>query len=476
MPIPEKGLPAQEILDQLESFKATDLPWRTGKVMAYNYLASKEAEELTKQAFMAYLGENALDPSAIKSVLKVETEVVRMVADLLRGGPEVVGNFTSGGTESILLAIKTYRDRARALKPHIKEPEMILPISAHGAFFKAGKYFDVKPVVMPIDPQTFLVDPEEVKKAITPNTIMLMGSAPGYGQGVIDPIEALGKIALEHDLGLHVDGCVGGIQLSFMRDMGYTVPDFDFTVPGVTSISTDMHKYGYAAKGASIILWKDKSYRKFQIFATAASTTYAIVNSVVMSTRSGGSAAGAWAILHFLGKEGYRKIFKEVMDATTRLIEGINATGDLRVLGKPDMCMFSFASDTINVFQLADEMVTEGWYIQPQLSTPYSPPNLHISVNASTLPMVEPFLAALPGAIAATKAKPKLDFAVVKKQVDQMVTSFGDQAGAQLKAMAGFGQAGDMPKEFAFINTIMDALPRDLTADLLTEFWNELYV
>lgn len=476
MPIPKNGLTKEEIFTALEAARTQDPPWRTGRVLAFNYLPPGEAEEVMKTAYLSYLGENALDPTTIRSVHKLEVEVVRDVADLLRGGSEAVGNFTSGGTESILLMVKTMRDRARTLQPHIKEPEMILPRTAHGAFFKAAKYFDVKPVVVAFD-ETYRADLNAVKNAITPNTILLVGSAPAYAQGVIDPIEEMGQIALEHDLPLHVDGCVGGIQLSFMRQMGYDLPAFDFSVPGVTSISADLHKYGYAAKGASVILYKNKAYRRYQIFATAQSTTYAIINSTILSSRSGGPVAGAWAVLNYLGQSGYEKIYRSAMDATQRLMDGINATGDLHVLGKPHMCMFSFASDTLNVFQLADDMAKQGWYLQPQFSTELSPPNLHISVNLSTLPVVEAFLEELPKSVARVKAsKVQLDFAVVRQQVQHLLANMPGDPSEKLSALAGLGSGTGLPSELALVNTVLDALPDELAEQLLVDFWNDLYV
>lgn len=477
MPIPQKGTPPADLLRRLQELKSMDPPWRSGKVLAFNYTPSEEAEQLTRDAFSLYLSENALDPTTIRSVHKLETEVIRIIADLLRGGENAVGNFTSGGTESILLAVKTYRDRARALKPHIKEPEMILPYTAHGAFLKAARYFDVKAVLVQFDPNTYQVDMEAVKAAISPNTILMVGSAPAYAQGVVDPISELSELAVANDIGLHVDGCVGGIQLSFMRDMGYRVPDFDFSLPGVTSISADLHKYGYAPKGASSITWRDKSYRQHQIFSQAVSTTYALVNATILSSRSGGPVAAAWAILNHLGREGYEAMIREVQEATETMMDGINATGDLHVLGKPDMCMFSFASDTLNVFQLSDDMAKHGWYLQPQFSTAWSPPNLHIAMTLGNVAVVEDFLKDLRLSIDRVKAsKNKLDFGMVKTQVEMLLKNAPGDPFDALAAMAGLGQGGGLPSEMALLNTVMDVLPKEMTERLLVSFWNDLYV
>ncbi len=384
MPIPRKGRPKEEIFAELERFKAHDMDWRGGRVWAYVYDPGDEVREVVNRAYTMFLTENALDPTVFPSLLWLETEVVRMLADLLRGDEKVVGNVTSGGTESILLAVKAARDWARAERPWVKNPEMVLPMTAHAAFHKAAQYFGIRPVTVPFHPETYRADVEAMRKAITDSTILLVASAPCYSHGVVDPIPEIGALAQEHGVLFHVDACVGGIYLSFLRKMGYQVPDFDFSVPGVTSISVDMHKYGYAAKGCSTILYRDKSLRRHQIFACSGTTGYTLINPTVLSSRSGAPIAGAWAILNYLGEEGYCHIVRTVHEATRRLVEGIKAIKGLRILGQPDMCMFAFTSDTVNVFQLADEMRRRGWYLQPQFSTPFSPRSLHVSVTYGT--------------------------------------------------------------------------------------------
>ncbi|MGE5643771.1 MAG: pyridoxal phosphate-dependent decarboxylase family protein, partial [Byssovorax cruenta] len=392
MLIPERGLSKEEILTTLQAFKSRDLDWKAGKVWCYVYNPGEDPAEVARAAYMSFLTENGLDPSVFPSMLKLETDVVRAVINLLRGDENAVGHLTTGGTESIMLAVKTARDMARATKPHIKEPEMVLPKTAHAAFHKAAHYLSVKPVLVDIDPETFKVRAGDMEKAITENTILLVASAPSYSQGVIDPIEEIANIAQKKELLFHVDACVGGLHLSFLRKLGHEIPDFDFTVPGVTSISTDLHKYGYAAKGCSAIMYRSKDIRKYQIFACTDTTGYTLINPTVLSSKTGGPSAGAWAILNFLGEEGYKKIVEEVQEATRKLMDGVNAIEDLQVLGKPAMCMFSFKSDTINVYQLADEMSKRGWYIQGQFSTPLTPRNLHISVSHGTVHNVDELL------------------------------------------------------------------------------------
>ena len=452
------------------------MDWKAGKVWCYVYHPGEDPAEVTREAYLSFLNENGLDPTVFPSLLKLETEVVRAVINLLRGDANAVGHLTTGGTESIMLAVKTARDQARAQHPEIAQPEMILPKTAHAAFHKAAHYLSVKPVVVDIEPQTFAVRAEEMERAITPNTILLVASAPNYSQGVVDPIEKIGKLAQERNLLFHVDACVGGLHLSFMRKLGYEVPDFDFTVRGVTSISTDLHKYGYAAKGCSVIMYRNKDIRKYQIFACTETTGYTLVNPTVLSSKTGGPMAGAWAILNFLGEEGYKKIIQEVQDATKTLIDGIGSIDGLQVLGEPAMCMFSFKSDVINVYQLADEMGKRGWYIQGQFSTPLTPRNLHISVSHSTVHNVEALLKDLRECVDLVKSKAPIDSDAIKAMVRAALQSPDAEAAfGHLAASAGL-TGTELPSEMAFINEVLDALPDELCNMFLVNYFNDLYV
>lgn len=473
--VPETGMDREAIIEALKEKKANDLT-DLARVYGYTYSPGGETEAVAREAYMMFLKENALDITSYPSVMVLEREVVRMIANLLRGDESVVGNMTSGGTESILLALKTARDYTRHHRPEITEPEVILPRTAHPAFHKACAYFNIKPVVIGFDTTTYKADVAEMRAAITPNTIMLVGSACGYAQGVIDPIVEIGALAKEKGLLCHVDGCVGGIHFSFMRRMGYALPDFDFTVEGVTSISADMHKYGYAPKNASIILYRDKSIRRFQIFACGLTTTYALVNPTMLSSKSGGPVAGSWATLKYMGEAGYQNLIRRLMDTTKILVDGINAIPGLRVLGQPDMCMFSFSSDEVNVFQLQYEVKKRGWYIQPQFSTPLSPPNLHISVIPPVLGNEEAFLADLRGAFEDLKASGNhLDFGMVKEQINGLIAGLSeDEAKERLQQLAGMDD--DMPEDFSMVNTVIDGLSEDLRKFLLEDYVNQLFV
>ena len=254
--MPARGLTREQVEQQLEGFAADDWDWRAGTAFAYTFDGGAEAEAVAKQAFTDFMSKNALDPTFFPSVLRLENEIVSMAASHLGGDEQTVGSFTSGGTESIILAVKAARDYFRAVRPDITAPQMVLPVTAHAAFHKAGHYLGVEPVVADVDPHTFRADPGAMRRAIGPRTILLVGSASSYAHGEVDPIEALGQLALEHGLLLHVDGCIGGFLLPYFRRFGAQVPPFDLSVPGVSSISMDLHKYCYAPKGASVLLMK----------------------------------------------------------------------------------------------------------------------------------------------------------------------------------------------------------------------------
>jgi glutamate/tyrosine decarboxylase-like PLP-dependent enzyme len=425
-----------------------------------------------------YLTENALDPTTFPSTLRLENEVVGMVANLLRGDENVVGNFTSGGTESLILAVKTARDYARATRPHIKEPEMVLPVTAHASFYKAAHYLNIKPVVTPVHDGSFLADVDAMRAAITDNTILLVGSAPGYAHGIADPIVDIAALALEKDILCHVDGCVGGIHLSYMRKLGFDVPEFDFTVPGVTSISADLHKYGYTAKGASVILYRDKELRRHQIFACSRWTGYTVINAAVTSSKTAGPMAAAWAVMNYLGDEGYMEIVQEVMEATRLVIDGINRIDGLQVLGEPNMCMFCFASttDKINVYHLADVLKKKGWYLQPQFKRANSPANLHISMNRSTVHQAEAFLKDFEETIEEVKQKEiSEEVRDLQAELEKLSIKFDDETFFKLASMAGV-TGTELPDKMETINQIMEVLPYDVSEWILIEFLNNLMV
>jgi glutamate/tyrosine decarboxylase-like PLP-dependent enzyme len=487
MRIPERGRDRDEVLARLEAFRSGDVPWRDGRTFAYVYDGGREAAALCAEAYVRYLSENGLDPTAFPSLLRLENEIVGMVGAHLGLPPGGAGSFTSGGTESIFLAVKAARDHARATRPQVTRPQMVLPHTAHASFQKAGHYLDVEPVLVPVDPGTCKADPAALRAAITPATILLVGSAPSYAHGVVDPIGALGALAAEAGLWLHVDACIGGFVLPYFRRLGAPVPPFAFDVPGVTSLSVDLHKYGFAAKGASVLLYRDRALRRHQLYACAHWPGYTVVNSTIQSSRSGGPLAAAWAVLQFVGDDGYLALCRQMLDATRRLADGVRRHPDLRLAAEPESNLVAFGSETVSVFHVVDEMAARGWYVQPQLGFAGAPATIHLSVGPNHAPHVDALLADLSAAVEAARALPSGHLAAFARQA---LGAFGGGGPGGAGAGAGggldeatFGQlleavgvAGTrLPERMAPINEVLDALPPDARAELLVSFLNELY-
>lgn len=374
--LPSKGLARSEVLAALQEAKAHDVRWQEGKAFSLVYDAGHEVTDLLKEAYTLFFSENALNPTAFPSLRRFETEVVSMTAALLGSDGRVVGNMTTGGTESLLMAVKTARDWARVNRPTIQQPEMVLPHSAHPALEKAAHYFDVKSVRVDVG-SDFRADVEATRAALTANTILLVGSAPSYPQGVVDPIVELAALASEKGILFHVDACVGGFMLPFVQRLGYAVPVFDFRVPGVTSISVDLHKYGYAAKGASVILYRERSIRRHQLFAYTDWAGGIYASPTMTGTRAAGPIAAAWAVMIYLGEDGYLDIVRTVMETTKKIHTGIDAIQSVTVLGDPEMSILALASDELNIYEIGDEMSLRGWHMDRQ----QFPPSLHLTIH-----------------------------------------------------------------------------------------------
>ena len=477
MKIPARGMNRDEVMAELAKAREADTDFRTGRMFGFAYDAGREAERIGKEAYAAFLSENALDPRVYPSLRRFELDIVSMCKDHLRAGPEVVGTFTSGGTESILLAVKAARDFARATRPEIQVPEMVVPITAHAAFHKAAHYFDVKLVPVTVRPDTYQADLDAVRAAIGPSTILLVGSAPGFAHGVVDPIREIGQIALEKGLLFHVDACIGGFLLPYVKRLGRDVPDFDFSVPGVSSMSMDLHKYAYCAKGASVVLLRDKALRQHQIFSCAEWTGYSMVNTTVQSTKSGGPMAGAWATIHHIGDEGYLALTRRAMDATDRLIAGVKAIDELQVMGSPVMSLFAFSSDTVDVFHIADELKLRGWLVGPQLAYGPCKDSIHFTIGPTHDATVDAFLVDLRASVEAAK---KLGPSPLAEQLRATFAGMKPddvkpEVLTQMLAMAG-ASGTSLPEREAEVNQILNAIPRALGARLLAGYVNELFI
>lgn len=389
MEFPKRGLSKDEVLSSLRGRQGSDADWRHGRTFSLVYYAGPEALDVLYEASRAYFSENALNPMAFPGLRQCETDVVAMTAAMLHH-PDAAGTMTTGGTESILMAVKTARQWARAHRPEVKQPEMLVPITVHPAFEKAAAYFDVKAVHVPVG-DDFRADIGAARSLINDNTILVVGSAPQYPHGVVDPITELAALARERGILCHVDACLGGFLLPWVEKLGYPVPPFDFRVEGVTSMSADVHKYGYAAKGASVVLYRDRDLRKHQFVAYADWPGGLYGSPSMCGTRAGGPIAAAWAIMSHLGEEGYLRITRETMTAARALIEGIKAIPGLHVFGEPVGSVFGFGSHDIDIYALSEAMDAKGWH----LDRLQRPPGLHMMITPAHAPLVEQILADL---------------------------------------------------------------------------------
>ena len=403
--IPEKGVDKDALLAEIDRMCGDDADWRSGKTWSLVYHASDAHQAFLKQAHNKLFSENGLNPMAFGSLKRMESEVVRMTASMLNGDEKAVGTMTTGGTESILLAVKAYRDRARWRKPWVRRPEMVIPRSAHVAFEKASHYFGVKIRYAPMG-EDYRADVKAMRKLVNRNTILLVASAPQYVEGVVDPIAEIGQLAQTKKIPLHVDSCIGGYILPWIERLGRPVPLWDFRVPGVTSISADVHKYGYAAKGASTVIYRDMSYLKHQFFISTDWPGGIYASPSMLGTRAGGSIAAAWAAMMALGEDGYIELTKKTLDGVDRLRAGIGAIPELGVLGDPHSSLVSFESldPTVDLYAVADLMEEQGWNNDRQ----QNPASIHCTVSASNAGAVEPYLADLKVAVARVKADPTI--------------------------------------------------------------------
>ncbi|GBG65158.1 hypothetical protein CBR_g49954 [Chara braunii] len=401
--LPEMGL-GSEVLKSLQEMTERDSGWK-GQCSGTVYFGAdnfKEHMRILTEAYSMFAHTNPLHSSVFPSVPRLEAEVVAMTASTLNGDVSngVCGNVTSGGTESILMAVKATRDYMKATRG-ITEPEIVIPVSAHAAYHKAGQYFSVRVRMAAVD-AGFRADVEAMSKLINSNTIMIVASAPTFPQGVIDPVEDIAALARSANVCLHVDCCLGGFVLPFARKLGYPIPPFDFSVPGVTSVSADIHKYGLGPKGTSVVLYNSHELRKHAVVAVSTWSGGLYASMTIPGSRPGGLVASAWAAMMAVGGEGYLENAKKLMATATAIRKGIEAISDLHVLGRPDMTVVSFGSDTMDIFRVNDEMVARGWKLVPL----HLPACLHICVTLQHVGMVEKFLADLEDSVQQVRNDP----------------------------------------------------------------------
>jgi sphinganine-1-phosphate aldolase len=343
-----------------------------------------------------FLHDNALNTGAFPSLGEIQSEVVSMCAGLMHAPESAAGFMTSGGTESILLAVKAARGRGRAERG-VSEPEMVLAESAHAAFHKAGEYFGVRINKVPVGPD-YRADVDAMAEAVNDRTVLVVGSAPQYPQGVIDPIPALASLAASVGASMHVDACMGGFVLPFMELMGDAVAPWDFRVDGVTTVSADIHKLGYAPKGASVLIHRTKELRRYQTFVFDDWLGGRYGSPGMQGTRPAMPMATAWAVMRHLGVSGYVERTRVTVETARRMADGIRSIEGLRVVGDPEAHIVAFAGDGVDVFAVASALWDKGgWYLDRQ----GPPDSLHATVSPGNAPVIEEFLSDLRACVAA---------------------------------------------------------------------------
>ena len=366
--IPPKGRNQDDIYAELAVMaEEENAKWKTGQVSGTFYHAGDEHRAFLNKVFSLFSHENTIQFDLCPSMFKMESDILAMTAGMLNADAvkesnpqdEVCGTLTSGGTESILMAMKVYRDWGRAEKG-VAEPEIIMPHTAHPAFDKSGEYFGIKMVHVPVSGPDFRVDPGTVEDLINANTVAIVGSAGNYPYGLIDPLGDLSDIALKHDIGFHVDGCLGGFILPWIEKLGYDIPPFDFRLPGVTSMSADTHKYGFALKGTSVVLYRNNNLRRYQYFNVPDWPGGMYASPTAAGSRSGGLTAATWSAMIYLGQEGYLKAARSIMDVADRIKAGITEIPELTLIGDP-IFVISFSSEAVDVFHINDFMKKRGW-------------------------------------------------------------------------------------------------------------------
>ncbi len=380
--LPATGRDRAAIIEEMESLRALEQSrWKEGYASGSVYHGDDEHIAFVSRVYAIQSQANQLHADLWPSAAKFEAEIVAMTAHMLGAGQTdapfgsdegICGSVTSGGSESILLAMKTYRDYARD-KRGVTAPEIVLPVSAHAAFHKAAQYFNLQTRVVPLDAD-FRCDMRAAEAAINDNTIALVGSAVNFPYGTIDPLDKMSELALAHGIGLHVDACLGGFFLPWVEKLGHTVPPFDFRLRGVSSMSCDTHKYGYAPKGTSVVLYRGRELRRYQYFTIADWPGGLYYSPTFSGSRPGGLSAACWAALVSMGEAGYKEATKKILDAVAIIRQEVAKIPELRILGQP-IGPFAIASDKVDIYQVLDQMTARKW----ALTGLQKPAAIHVS-------------------------------------------------------------------------------------------------
>ncbi|MEM2214729.1 MAG: aspartate aminotransferase family protein [Candidatus Nezhaarchaeales archaeon] len=486
--LPKKGLSKEEIIQRLNEYCRDDADPFSGKLFTIAF--EPGVEELRAVAFEVlkmFAFKNMLDFTEFPSMIRMEKDLIDIASSLVHGDEQVTGTFTFGGTESVFLAVKAARDRFILSRGMITIPEIVMPVTGHPCYDKAAEYMGLKVKRVRVDEESLTADPDAINEAITENTAMIVGSTPNWPFGTIDPIKDLAEIALDKNIWMHVDACVGGFVLPFMKKLGENIPEFDFRIEGVCSISMDPHKYAYTPIGASIVLFRKKFYKMFSQYANIRWPGYPIVNPAVLSSRSEALLAAAWAILHFLGEEGYMELAKKLVSARNKIVKGLKEIG-YKIMGEPSV-IAAFTSDELNLFTLCDEMAKKGWLFLPQkgIANMNIPPSVHLTITPIHDDLSDLMISDLKVCTEAVKKMPpreaegllemfgtifsmlvpgEMDLATLGKilsDMERMVNVYGERILKILGLEKGF------PKEMGMIYQLLASLPPEI-AELLTNY------
>lgn len=459
MAFPEEGVERGEVLKMLEEMSKGDLDPLNGRMWGHTYYSGLEdVIEIVRKAYTMYMDKTMLDFTVYPSVLRMENEVIGFAREILNGDESVVGNFTYGGTESIMLAVKAAREKFRKGRGSSEVPEIILPDTAHPAFYKSAEYLGLKVLRVKTNGEWKVVG-EAVSEVVGRRTCMVVCSAPNYPFGVVDDVESVAEVCEDKGVWLHVDACLGGFILPFLRDIGEKVSPFDFSVDGVSSISADFHKFGYAPRGASAILYRESSLREGQIFVMSSWPGYPLVNTAVLSTRSAGTLAATWAVMNYLGRKGYARLAGRILKVRKRLEKELPEMG-FEIIGKPEASVLAFTHPAIDVFVLADKMEEKGWYIQPQPGSALLgyPKCIHLTVNPGHDRVVEEFLKDLRDAARGCEG-------VVVGDVESILEDIQGKLGLR---------PGELPENLSVVNELIHRLHPDMVEEMLRSMINEV--
>lgn len=386
--LPAKGLGEEAITTELTALQHMGHhKWEDGRVSGTVYHGGADITRISARAYEMFIWSNPLHPDVFPGVRKMEAEIITMIVSLYNGGPDACGTTTSGGTESILMAMKAYRDWGLREKG-IKHPEVVAPVSAHCAFDKAAHYFGIKLIHAPVDMHSRKVDIRALRRAITSNTVAIVGSMPSYPHGACDDIGALSELAVHFGVGLHVDCCLGGFLIPFMEKAGFELPPFDFRLPGVTSISCDTHKYGFAPKGSSVVLYRSRKLRSYQYFVAPDWTGGIYASPTIAGSRPGALLAGCWATMLSVGEDGYIECTREIIKAARKISAAIRGIRGLKLLGTPEVCVVAWSSDAFDIYLLGEHLTKRGW----NLNSLQYPSSIHICVTFANKDSADDFI------------------------------------------------------------------------------------